>query len=369
MKIQTMVAATLCLVLAASCNKKDKDKPSGTTGSGAMTKPTEGSAPAPAPPEPPKPAPRTGKDLAQGFLDCAALLDAARWDDFGKQCVAASFVGHHVDDEDVPRDRLMTMFTGMKAAFPDLKFRPQLVLVNGRSIISVNLLAGTNDGPLKSPMGELPATKKKLGVLLYERFAIDDENKTAEQWAYSDPATLLGQLGHLPKGAPPVRPAMDKGIVEAPVIVVAADDDKEQANLAVVKQQNDAFNGKKAGDVLALFSDDAIESDQAAPADSRGKKELEKGLQMFWKGFPDVKIDVPNLWAAGDYVAVEGTFTGTNTGPMGKMPKTGKQVTLHYAEVFKLKDGKITETWRFWNGVAMARQLGLIPEPPKGAGP
>lgn len=364
MKTQTMVAATLCLVLAAGCNKKDKDKdrPSGTTGSGAVAKPAEGSAPAP--PEPPKPAPRTGKDLAQGFLDCAALLDGARWEDFDKQCVAAGFVGHHADDEDVPRDRLMTMFAEMKTAFPDLKFRPQLVLVNGRSLVSVNLLAGTNDGPLKSPMGELPATKKKLGVLLYERFAIDDENRTAEQWAYSDPATLLGQLGHLPKGAPPVRPAMEKGIVEAPVIVVAADDAREQANLAVIKQQHDAFNAKKAADVLALFTDDAMESDQAAPADARGKQALAQGLQMFWKGFPDVKLDVPKLWAAGDYVVAEGTFTGTNTGPMGKMPKTGKRVTLHYAEVFKLKDGKITETWRFWNGIAMARQLGLIPEPP-----
>jgi steroid delta-isomerase-like uncharacterized protein len=111
---------------------------------------------------------------------------------------------------------------------------------------------------------------------------------------------------------------------------------------------------------MALFPDDAMESDQMAPADVKGKQEVEQGLQMIWGAFPDLAIDVPILWAAGDHVVAEGTFTGTHAGPLGKLPKTGKNVTLRFAEVLKVKDGKIAETWRFWNGAAMARQLGLM---------
>jgi len=140
----------------------------------------------------------------------------------------------------------------------------------------------------------------------------------------------------------------------------------EKKNLETVKKSNEAFSSKKGADAMAPYADDAVESDQAGGADAKGKKEIEKGMKVFWKAFPDLKIEVPNMWAAGDYVVAEGTFSGTNSGPLGKMPKTGKQVTGQFAEVFKLKDGKITQVWRFRNGMAMAAQLGLGGEPPKG---
>jgi steroid delta-isomerase-like uncharacterized protein len=177
---------------------------------------------------------------------------------------------------------------------------------------------------------------------------------------------MWGQLGLSPKEAPPVRPAMEKGMDGAPVIIVAADDAKEKANLETIKKANEAFMSKKPADSMAFYADDAVESDQASGADTKGKKEIEKGMTMFTKAFPDLKIEVKGQWAAGDYVIVEGVFSGTNNGPMGKMPKTGKPVTGQYAEIFKLKDGKITELWRFRNGLAMAMQLGLVKMPAAG---
>jgi steroid delta-isomerase-like uncharacterized protein len=360
-----LVAATLCLALAAGCKKKDKDQSAGTTtGSAPVAKTQE--APPPPPPkpvEPPKPTPKTGKDLAQVFIDCGNLLNAGKFDDFGKQCVAESFVNHEVGEKDTTGAELLPQFQSMKTAFPDMKFEPQLVMVNGRTVIAVVLMTGTNDGPLKTPMGELPASKKKVGALFYERLVMNDENKATERWGIGDAATMMGQLGQLPKGAPPTRPAMEKGMPDAPVIIVTADDDKEKASIAAIKKQVEAFNAKKAADALAIMADDAVESDQADSKDVKGKKNMEKGLQMFWKAFSDGKIDVPNVWAAGDYAVAEGTFTGTNDGPMDKMPKTGKKVSMQYAEIFKMKDGKVVELWRFRNGVDMAMQLGLMPMP------
>jgi steroid delta-isomerase-like uncharacterized protein len=367
MKTRTMVAATLCLALAAGCKKKDKEQQTGTTtGSAPVAKTNEAPPPPPKPVEPPKPTPKTGKDLAQAFIDCGNLLSGGKFEDFGKQCVAESFVNHEAGEKDMTGAELMPQFQTMRTAFPDMKFEPQLIVVNGRTIIAVVLMTGTNEGPLKTPMGELPATKKKVGALVYERLAMNDENKATERWGIGDPATMMSQLGQLPKGAPPMRPAMDKGMAGAPVIIVAADDDKEKANVAAMKKQNEAFNAKKAADAMAMYADDAMEADQASEKDVKGKKNIEKGLQMFWKAFSDGKIDVPNVWGAGDYVIAEGTFTGTNDGPMDKMPKTGKKVSMQYAEIVKFKDGKIAEVWRFRNGVDMAMQLGLMPMPKPG---
>jgi steroid delta-isomerase-like uncharacterized protein len=369
MKTRTMVAAMLGLVPALALTASCKDKEPQPAGSAPQAPPSEGSSPRPEPP-PAKPAPKTGQDLARVFIDCAALASAGKWDDYDKQCLAASFVGHHVDGEDVTREQILPGLQSSRVAFPDLSLEPQLVLVSGRTVMSVLLMKGTNDGPLQGAGGSLPPTKQKVGVLMYERVAMNDENKLAEQWAYVDPGTLLGQLGHR-RGAP-VRPVREQGLAGAPVIAVAADDAKEQANLAAVRKVIDGLNARQIADAMAGYADDALMADQAAAADLRGKQALEQVLQARWKAFPDGKLAVQGLWAAGDHVVAEGTFTGTNTGPLDKLPKTGKQVTLQYAEVYRLKDGKIVELWRFRNAVTYDRQLGIEPAkaaPAKAAAP
>jgi predicted ester cyclase len=260
------------------------------------------------------------------------------------------------------------MFKTNRTAMPDMKLEPQLVLVNGRNILAVVLTTGTHSGPLTTPMGEVAATNKKVGMLMFHRLAINEENKATEEWTFVDPATMMGQLGQMPKEAGAMRAAMEKGMDGAPMIVVAADDDKEKANLDLVKKAGDAFNTKK--DAFALYADDAVESDQAGSQDAKGKKEIEKGAAMLWKAFPDFKVTYGDMFAAGDYVTAFGQFAGTNTGPLGKMKKTGKPVSGQFVEVYKIQDGKIAQTWRFRNGMTMMGQLGMLPAPkaPAGAG-
>ena len=126
---------------------------------------------------------------------------------------------------------------------------------------------------------EMPPTNKKFGQLMFHRLAINEQNKASEEWVYMDPMTMMGQLGMLPKGTPPVRPAMEKGWDGAPIIVVTADNDAEKKNLEVAKAMNDAFNAHKIPDMLALMTDDFVESDQADGQDANGKKEEREGPQ------------------------------------------------------------------------------------------
>jgi predicted ester cyclase len=272
-----------------------------------------------------------------------------------------------MDDKDVKADEMTAMMTSMQAAFPDGKTEPQLVIVSGRNILAVNLFTGTNSGPLNLPgMPEHAATNKKVGQLFFHKIAVNEENKGTEAWEYMDPTAMMGQLGLLPKGVP-FRAAIDKGWAGAPIVVITADDAKEKANLDIQAKATAAVNSHKVPDILAFWADDGLESDQADDKDAKGKKELEAGLKMFLTAFPDVKIESPNTYAAGDYVVSLGTFSGTNSGPMGKMKKTDKKVNGNFAEIVKIKDNKVSEIWRFRNGYAMAMQLGLAPQP--GAAP
>lgn len=367
-KVSIGLALALCVV---GCKKKKEEEnkepvptPAVQEGSGSAAMAGSGSAAA-APAE----ATLSGKDLADKYQKCVGLINDGKFDDFTSTCVAADYKGHDMDMGDMSgADSIKTEFQSLKTAFPDWKMSPQLIMISGRNILGVELSTGTNSGPMKMGGGpEMPATNKKMGALMFHKLAINDQNKATEEWAYQDPTTMMGQLGALPKTAPPTRPAMDKGWDGAPIVVVTADNDAEKKNLATVKAMDDAFNAHKVDAMLASISDDFVESDQADGQDGKGKKDAEKNIKMFQTAFPDGKLTEDSAYAAGDYVVVLGTFEGTNTGDMGPMKKTGKKVSMHYAEINKLKDGKITNLWRFRNGMAMATQLGLMPAP--GAAP
>jgi steroid delta-isomerase-like uncharacterized protein len=210
---------------------------------------------------------------------------------------------------------------------------------------------------------EVPPSNKKVGVMFFHKLAVNDANLVTEEWSYGDPATMMGQLGALPKDAPPVRPASDKGIEGAPNVVVTADDPKEKANIELVKKHVDAYNNKKPADAAATVTDDVVLSVQAMDKDITGAKEIEKGMSTFQKAFPDGKVSIDQAYAAGDWVITMGKFTGTNTGDLGKMKKTGKPVAVDYGEVFRIKDGKIAAIYRFYSNMQMMAQLGMMPPP------
>jgi predicted ester cyclase len=379
-----MATVLAVATFGAACKKKKTegaDQPAPKTNEPAAT----GSAPGSnnmaqgsdqmKPPETPKAVKKEGKDLAQAYLDCGKLMTAGKWDDFKKTCVADGFVSHKGDGlPDGTWEEEQKEMEGMRAAFPDMKMDPQVVIVSGRNVYGVSLMTATHTGPMEMPgMAPVPATNKKIGMLFFHKLALDDENKAKEEWAYMDPMTFMGQLGLTPKGAPPVRPVMEKG-VDAPMIIVAADDEKEKKNVEAAQAATKAMESHKTADIVATYTDDAVESDQADAKDLKGKKEIQGGTDMFLKAFPDFKLAGDAQYVgAGDYVVLIGKFEGTNKGALGKMKATNKHVTGDFAEIIEMKDGKIAKLWRFRNGYAMAAQLGLVPMPgadaPKGDAP
>jgi predicted ester cyclase len=362
MRKMTLLVTLAALALAGGCNKKDKEakKAPPVTTTPTPTTTTTTTTPTP-PPPPPKPVTLTGVDLAKRYIDCHGYFSSSDKDKF-KDCFAADATSRFLDSmqpESKGAEAITSYAMEFHAAFPDGKIAPQLVLVNGREVASVVLFTGTNTAPMKGMGGEMPATNKKVGVNLLHMVTFDDANRVKEEWWILDDNTLAYQLGYLPKDAPPQRSAIEKGL-DQPEIVIANDSDAEKTNLAMVQKGNETFGSHDLKAMLADWAPDAIESDQGGPADTTGVANIEKGTKMFLTAFPDGTITARKSWAAGQYVVNVGTFAGTNTGPMGKMKKTGKPVSMTVGEVVKLDQGKIKQLWRFYNGHAMASQLGWI---------
>ena len=112
----------------------------------------------------------------------------------------------------------------------------------------------------------------------------------------------------------------------------------------------------------ASFADGLVWSESGMPKDTN-KAETAKQDEAMWKAFPDLKLATDSIWAAGDYVVQQGTMTGTNEGELeGNGPQEGDRQADHhpFLQVYKWdKDGKLTNSWGFWNSALFAQQLGI----------
>jgi hypothetical protein len=152
---------------------------------------------------PPTPTPLTGDALAKAYL---ASWDA--WNAGDKAAFRATYADDaisHWPDSPIPErkggDVIAEQAMGFRAGFPDAKAAAQLVLVNGRTVTGVWLTTGTNSAAMKTPMGEVPATNKKMGVLLFHSVSYNDANKVSEDWFLMDSNTMASQLGMSPMPA------------------------------------------------------------------------------------------------------------------------------------------------------------------------
>jgi predicted ester cyclase len=329
----------------------------------AMVATPRAAAPVEAKPAPPPPA--TADERSKWFKDCWGAFNAKDFSKFSN-CYSENATSEQVD-MGMPVlsgranvvDRNAKVFT---TAFPDLTAESELTIVSGNDILSVVLLKGTQKGPLPGPQGEIAATNKKIGYLAVQHIVTTPDGRSIakERFIY-DGGTFMNQLGLSPM---PARKVIDQGWAEKPALV-SVGSDAEKANLAAFGAYAAAWNKHDVPAVSATMTDDVVFSEQSAPADRVGKKEVSKATEEMLKGFPDCKIDQTAAWAAGDYVISSGRFTGTNTGdmPSMKLKKTGKSVSLEYYMVTKLAAGKVKNVWLFSNGMAFAGQLGLLPAP------
>ncbi|PZS03567.1 MAG: DUF4440 domain-containing protein [Chloroflexi bacterium] len=86
----------------------------------------------------------------------------------------------------------------------------------------------------------------------------------------------------------------------------------------------------------------------------------------FRRAFPDGRLNLNSAIEGGNSVTVEGTFTGTNTGPLaspaGEIPATGRKLELPFADFFEVESGKITRHRIYYDRMTFMHQLGLIPQ-------
>jgi len=105
--------------------------------------------------------------------------------------------------------------------------------------------------------------------------------------------------------------------------------------------------------VAGCFSPDgSLRVNDAQPA--RGRTPITDVARGFMTAFPDMRVEMDDLSAAGERFVYHWTLTGTNTGPGG----TGKRVRISGYEEWRIgADGLIAESRGHFDATEYQRQL------------
>jgi steroid delta-isomerase-like uncharacterized protein len=114
--------------------------------------------------------------------------------------------------------------------------------------------------------------------------------------------------------------------------------------------------------VLDYYTDDVFFHDVSAEP-CHGKQEMRDFMAIFYRGFPDLRIEIRNVIAQAGLVAAEYDLLGTHTGVFLEHPPTGRAFRVPALSVYE-HDGRLfTRETVYYDSASLFRQLGLpLPE-------
>jgi steroid delta-isomerase-like uncharacterized protein len=130
---------------------------------------------------------------------------------------------------------------------------------------------------------------------------------------------------------------------------------QHESNKQVIRAYVDAFNKGDIDMLKTLFTPDAVIQGVLK------KGQMDEILPIWQElhiGF-GCHLNIDELAADGDVVAVRYTETGTFKAPFFGNAPTGKSYELVAMEWFTVKDGMIQQRWGARDAASQARQLGM----------
>jgi steroid delta-isomerase-like uncharacterized protein len=90
----------------------------------------------------------------------------------------------------------------------------------------------------------------------------------------------------------------------------------------------------------------------------RGPGAMKEIVTAFLAAFPDFAVEVKNVLAEADRVALEYIASGTNDGEFMGEPATGNAAAWRVLHIFTLRDGRVVEDVTVLDRLTILEQLG-----------
>jgi steroid delta-isomerase-like uncharacterized protein len=128
-------------------------------------------------------------------------------------------------------------------------------------------------------------------------------------------------------------------------------------NAELVRRLHDELLRERDLDVVDRFFADGFVSHNNPPGFPPGVEGVKQFFATFRDGFPDASVQIDELVADEDRVAVATTLTGTHTGELMGIAATGRAVSVTGIDIVRIDGGKIVEHRGLTDIVGLMRQL------------
>lgn len=130
-----------------------------------------------------------------------------------------------------------------------------------------------------------------------------------------------------------------------------------EQNKRLVREGIEATNERDAERLRELVADDVVVHGQ----DIQSADDL-VSANTNNTAFPDSHLEIEEMIAEGDTVAVRMTFTGTHEGNMLGIEATGKEIEIRVMSMYRIENEQLAEAWVVEDDTDTLQQLGLWQE-------
>jgi steroid delta-isomerase-like uncharacterized protein len=131
-------------------------------------------------------------------------------------------------------------------------------------------------------------------------------------------------------------------------------------NIEIITRFEHAF---RAADQAAIdeLCDPGLVDHNPAPDEEPTLAGFKQKVAGFKASFPDLEEDLQDIIASGDTVATRWVVTGSLQQELMGIPASGQTIKVEGMNFYRLKDGRVTDIWTQFDGLALMQQLGAIP--------
>ncbi|HEV7126494.1 MAG TPA: ester cyclase [Ktedonobacterales bacterium] len=139
---------------------------------------------------------------------------------------------------------------------------------------------------------------------------------------------------------------------------------QQERNMEVFRRLiEEGFSRGHTAIVDEVLAPDCVEHQVGVtPANAEGVK---GSIAFLHQLFPDLRVTIEDMAAAGDRVWARLCGRGTHRGPIMGMPPSGNTVTVNIMDLCRFEQGKIVEHWGVPDTFAMFAQMGISLRPPQ----
>ena len=131
-------------------------------------------------------------------------------------------------------------------------------------------------------------------------------------------------------------------------------------NVETITRFEHAFRAADQATIDELCDPSLVDHDPA-PGHEPTLAGFKQKVAGFKALFPDLEEDLQEIVASGETVATRWAVTGALQQEFMGIPATGQTIRVEGMNFYRLKDGRVTDIWTQFDGLALMQQLGALP--------